>query len=156
MGEDAVELHFRVREPGGDWRSITQTVLLDLQPCHFGGSRPWFICPGASCGRRVGVLYGAGVYFLCRHCYRLAYESQREDVWNRMIRRERGIRERLGGSASLLEPFPWKPKGMHWRTYERMRMLANAAALEGFTHGMAWMDRLERLTERNVAPKSKR
>jgi hypothetical protein len=29
------------------------------------------------------------------------------------------IRTRLGGSGSLADDFPSKPKGMHWRTYHR-------------------------------------
>ncbi|MEI6127263.1 MAG: hypothetical protein WCQ99_12005 [Pseudomonadota bacterium] len=45
---------------------------------YFGGSRYWFLCPGRGCGRRVGKLYGAGKYFLCRHCYNLTYDSCRE------------------------------------------------------------------------------
>jgi hypothetical protein len=32
---------------------------------------------------------------------------------------------KLGGSPSLAEPFPEKPKGIHWRTYNR---LVNEAA----------------------------
>ncbi len=36
---------------------------------------------------------------------------------------------RLGGSANLMEPFPWKPKGMHSRTYERLRLAATEAEL---------------------------
>src|SRR6266513_773273 len=31
------------------------------------------------------------------------------------------VRMRLGGSPNMLDDFPEKPKGMHWRTYERWR-----------------------------------
>jgi hypothetical protein len=52
--------------------------LVTTRP-HLGGLRWWFHCPGKGCGRRVGVLYfppGDGVkYYLCRHCYDLAYRS---------------------------------------------------------------------------------
>jgi len=30
------------------------------------------------------------------------------------------VRMRLGGTANMLDDFPEKPKGMHWRTYERL------------------------------------
>jgi hypothetical protein len=68
----------------------------------------------------VAILYG-GRYFRCRHCYDLVYESQRENRMTRLLSKAQKIRARLGGSASMLEPFPEKPKGMHWRTYERLR-----------------------------------
>ncbi len=49
--------------------------------CHFGGTRYWFQCSlfknGKHCGRRVGVLYKGGDWFGCRHCYELAYSSQK-------------------------------------------------------------------------------
>ncbi len=47
---------------------------------NYGGLRWWFLCPGQSCGRRVGVLYNppGGKYFLCRHCYDLTYQSCQE------------------------------------------------------------------------------
>ena len=52
-------------------------------PCNFGGSRKWFECSlykdGVRCGRRVGVIYKAGNYFGCRHCYELTYSSQNEN-----------------------------------------------------------------------------
>jgi hypothetical protein len=37
------------------------------------------------------------------------------------------IKMRLGGSNDPLEPFPQKPRGMHWRTYLRVRDQAHAA-----------------------------
>jgi hypothetical protein len=40
------------------------------------------------------------------------------------------IKMRLGGSNDPLEPFPQKPRGMHWRTYLRLRDQAHAAKAE--------------------------
>ena len=66
-------------------------------------------------------LYGAGTYFLCRHCYRLAYASQREDRYDRALRRANNIRMRLGGEPCTASAFPGRPKGMHHQTYERLQ-----------------------------------
>jgi hypothetical protein len=35
-----------------------------------------------------------------------------------VVHQPQKIRERLGGSANMTEPFQEKPKGMHWRTYD--------------------------------------
>jgi hypothetical protein len=59
-------------------------VQLTTTPCNYGGVRYWFICPlsrnGVYCHRRVAKLYKApgAVYFGCRHCYNLSYESRNE------------------------------------------------------------------------------
>src|SRR6516162_11715075 len=94
-------------------------------PCRFGGARPYFVCPGIVngivCGRWVTKLYGAGRYFLCRHCYQLAYASQREDRYDRALRRADKIRTRPGGEPGTASVFPARPKGMHQRTYERLQ-----------------------------------
>ena len=118
---EGVVLEYRCRVGGGDWESVRQVVTLDWTPCHYGGERPWFRCAG--CRQRVAVLCGEGKWFLCRHCYELPYGSQQETAEDRHYRKVRKIRDRLGASHNLTEPvWPWnKPKGMHWRTWERLR-----------------------------------
>jgi hypothetical protein len=82
----AITLIYRHRRHGQEWEDVRQDVPLDWTPCHFGGERPWFIC--GNCGRRVAVLYGAGKYFACRHCYELTYRSCQESDsrFNRFLR----------------------------------------------------------------------
>jgi hypothetical protein len=124
--DEYVELVYRHRCRGdNEWQDVEQPVCFDRTHCTYGGTRLWWICP--SCGRRVAILYGAGRLFACRNCYRLAYESQREDGGDRALRRAQRIRMRLGGTANMMMPFPWKPKGMRWRIYERLRAVAEAA-----------------------------
>ena len=123
---DAVVLIFRSQHPGETkWKSTEQRVPILWTACHLGGRRPWFRCTvylnGQYCGRCVAVLYGAGDLFACRHCYGLSYASQQESPRSRAIRRSRKIRMQLGGSPDLLQPFPKRPRGMHQRTYMRLR-----------------------------------
>lgn len=132
------------RGAGGEWEDAREPVRLDWTPCNFGAYRPWFICPGAGRGRRVAVLHEPGKYFLCRHCYDLAYESQREGGMYRALRKAQGIRERLGGSANMTIPFPDKPKGMHWRTYRRLREEHDEAETAQLLGMREWLDKLER------------
>ena len=129
---------------GGEWEDVEETVPLQWTPCNFGGERPWFICPGAACGRRVAVLYGPGKYFLCRHCYDLRYESQRKDKKDRALRRAQKIRQRLGGSANMLEPFPERPKGMHHDTYMRLFWEHHEAEREHLAGLREGLDKLKR------------
>jgi hypothetical protein len=121
---DRLHLNYRVRIGGGEWEDVNETVRIVRVPCRFGGARPYFVCPGVvngtACSRRVAKLYGPGRYFLCRHCYRLAYASQSEDPQRRSIRRATKIKQRLGGNAGTGSPFPAKSEGMWRRTYERL------------------------------------
>ena len=131
--ERRVVFSYNYRLNGGDWQSVEEPVSITGVPCRFGGTRPYFLCPGVvngvACGRRVAKLYGPGRYFLCRHCYRLAHASQGEGEWDRALRRANKIRMRLGGDPGLVAPFPPKPKGMWWRTYQRLREKAFAAEM---------------------------
>jgi hypothetical protein len=131
--EDRVVLSYKHRRYEGDWQSVKQFVSIDRVPCRFGGTRPYFLCPGPRfgnrCGRRVVMLFGLGKYFLCRHCYNLAYGSQSEGEIDRALRRASKTKRRLGcapGMGALLLP---KPKGMWARTYERHRKQAIEAQI---------------------------
>ncbi|SHH63225.1 hypothetical protein [Desulfofustis glycolicus] len=110
-------LDYKHRFRGGEWEPIKQTIQFAYTPCHYGGMRTWFSCP--SCYRRVAVVYGAGKYFLCRHCHNLTYASQQEGRADRMLRKARKIRRRLGASINMTVPILFKPKGMHWITFMR-------------------------------------
>lgn len=106
-------LKYRFRPRGGDWEEKESPVALEWTACHFGGQRPWFLCP--RCGRRVSVLYGGSIY-ACRHCHNLAYASQREAAYSRLQNRALKIRDRLGWKSGYCS----KPKGMHWKTFEKL------------------------------------
>jgi hypothetical protein len=90
------------------------------------------------------ILYGPGRYFLCRHCYDLTYQSQRDSQMYRALHRAQDIRRRLGGSANMTEPFPEKPKGMHHDTYERLWWEHHAAEMEQLLGMKEWLDKLEK------------
>lgn len=144
--EGRLVLSYNYRRHGDEWQSVEEPVPIIQVPCRFGGSRPYFRCPGVvngiACGRRVAKLYGPGKYFLCRHCYRLAYPSQSEGEWDRALRRANKIRVRLGGDPGMCEPFPERPKGMWERTYTRLQNEAFEAETLADT---AFMIRAERL-----------
>jgi hypothetical protein len=141
VGIDNVTLSYRQQAPGGEWRDMNYPVRLAYTPCHMGGQRVWWECPGARCHRRVAVLYdGAGI-FACRHCYRLAYRSQQ---CNNAFGPADKLRARMGWVPGIAHPPGGKPKGMHWTTYERLlieyrrhasRAMADLA--EGLHQGIA-------------------
>jgi hypothetical protein len=102
-------------------------VQIAWTPCNYGGRRPWFICPGSGCGRRVAILY-VDEMFVCRHCSELVYRSQRQQPYQRALSRAQTIRIKLGGTGSMSQKFPDKPPRLHWRTYERLSAKAEEAA----------------------------
>jgi hypothetical protein len=94
-------------------------ICLTTTTPNYGGVRWWFICPANGCSRRVGFLYG-GRIFACRHCYNLSYDSQNEAIHSRMLTKAQKIHKKLGGSGCTMD-YVSKPKGMHWKTYNRLK-----------------------------------
>jgi hypothetical protein len=141
---DRVVLVYRHRPGGADWKHEEYPVYLGWTPCHLAGQRPWFLCPASGCGRRVAILYGGGI-FACRQCHQLSYPSQREPDDERATRRADRMREKLGWEPGILNGRGWKPKGMHWRTFDRLtaqhdafvqRSLAGAARRLGLREAL--------------------
>ena len=113
-----IRLVYRHRKGGGEWQDVNEIVPLIETTTRFNGRRQWFRC--LSCGKRCRILYG-GSYFRCRRCHCLKYDTQYEPPFCRAATRALKIRERLGSAGGIDDPFPAKPKRMHWRTYERLQ-----------------------------------
>jgi hypothetical protein len=123
--ERGLSLSYRFRQHGDDWESVSQTLRIIRADCNYGGTRPFFRCSGVvngrHCARRVGKVFLGSRYFLCRHCSQLAYASQSEEHYDRMLRRANKLRVALGGEAGTANWIAPKPKGMWHRTYERKK-----------------------------------
>lgn len=130
-----VILTYRHRSGGSDWKSEEYPVLLDWTSCHYGGQRAWLLCPAQGCKRRVAILYGGGI-FACRHCYQLAYPSQRETDDDRAARQADKIRERLGWVPGILNGAGGKLKGMRWQTFWRLLAQHNILVNESLAGAM--------------------
>jgi hypothetical protein len=105
------------KTPQGEAERVSQHIFYEWTPCHYGGKRPWFVCP---CGRRAAVLYLMGRHLRCRVCGGLTYASCNESPFDRAIRREQKVRMRLGGEPNSSLPFPPRPKFMRHTTYFRL------------------------------------
>jgi hypothetical protein len=103
----------------------SQTLCTEQVPWRFGGQRFYFVC---ECGRRVEKLHAfRDRPWRCRDCHNLTYAARQAVPRDRHLLMAQKIREQLGGSLSLLDAFPPRPKGMHRRRYERLRRRHDAA-----------------------------
>lgn len=122
---DFIELAYSVG-PEHDRQAVRERFPISFSEQPFGGRRRWFVCNG--CGRRCRVLIG-GRHFRCRHCYDATYPSQYERIRCRGLAKAEKAREKVGADPGICNPWPRKPKGMHWRTYRRLEALNWHAAL---------------------------
>ena len=92
-------------------------VGITTSSCHYGNYRYWFICP--HCGKRVGVLYCAGLY-VCRQCIGANYATQLMQPIDKLFSKVAKIRHRLQWQAGIAHGHGAKPKGMHYKTYFKL------------------------------------
>lgn len=96
----------------------TQTVKIIYARVGPDSWRRHFACPIPGCGRCCDHLYVANFRDYehglgCRLCLDLVYGE-------RSARRLTNLRQRLGAPPDMLSPVK-RPKGMHWKTYDRLR-----------------------------------
>lgn len=106
-------------------QKIGYTIKFSLSRANYGNYRYWFICPNSQCGQRCRKLFQTKgsegmLYFLCRHCLELVFRSQNRIELDRIIDRKWKL------IHSLRCDSPWiqnsaRPKGMHRRTFEKIR-----------------------------------
>jgi hypothetical protein len=96
----------------GKSKDYNDRVELAYSACNFGSLRPWFVCP--RCHKRLAKLYLRFGYFACRHCQNVAYSSQSQDAIDRTWGVQYKIEARIGENHK-------RPKGMHHKTFERLR-----------------------------------
>lgn len=101
-----------------DPKHIEQSILLTWTSCHYGGQRPWFLCP--VCNRRAAILYMASASLSCSKCQNITYYSRCETKLDRLLRKKNKLRKRLTVDDGWGLDFFCKPKGMHQKTYDRL------------------------------------
>lgn len=109
---------------------VEQRVQTQASLCHLGGQRHWFTCP--RCSKRVALLYAPGLYFACRQYGGLGYATQKEGAGDRASSKANKLRKRLGWEAGILNGNGSKPKGMHWKTYQRLKSQHDALVQASF------------------------
>ena len=103
-----------------------QILEITYIPWRFGGKLAYFACP---CGKRVRKLFSPhGQQWRCRTCYDLTYATRQASHRDRLLIKAQKIREQLGGSPSMFDEFPARPKGMHWRRYNKLRQAHDQAS----------------------------
>ena len=143
--DNAVDLIYSFKDDSGAWQSVEERVSLTWTHPNYGGRRAWFLCP--RCNRRVAVLYG-GRYFRCRHCHDLAYQSQNESDADRFYRKAMKYRRLIGVSNDM--PILFKPKGMHQKTFDRIRMKAEHFSIRADEAMLSWMAKIMKMGTKHI------
>jgi len=110
---DALHLRYQI-----NGRAYTQTVSIQHQSCHYGGKRPYFVCPKCF-QKRTDLYLGKTGDFRCRVCQAYAYRSQRLNAHQRNFQRAMLLKKKLTGAD---QPYFCieKPKGMWNRTFNKI------------------------------------
>jgi hypothetical protein len=138
-GGDATSSGGKASEGEGGGTIIPIVIPIVYGPCPLGGTRPYFLCPGAGCGRRVFKLYFVRRHFLCRQCGQLVYASKYEQPWRQASRHAAKLRQRLGETAGGV---PGKPEDMPVPVYAQLLEAMLEAEIRATEAGTARLQQL--------------
>jgi hypothetical protein len=126
--DNGLRIEYGLGDRDGRWTQSlgTEFAPWHMMPLHLGGFRRWLGCPG--CGRRCRSLYYGEAVLRCRRCLGLKYRSQDMQPAQRASYGMYRLRKyRLDDqSPDLLDGCPPKPRGMRWKTYERLAAIDEA------------------------------
>jgi hypothetical protein len=135
----SVQLSFRVGR-----RGVEQALALTSVPrVPFGGQRWFFICPQT--GARACRLYlpRYAERFLSREAHGLRYLVEHHSPMDNDIEKVCHLYRRITGAPppqGALSPLPFRPKGMHDRTFSRLLLQLIIARGRALSHAEAWLD----------------
>lgn len=114
--DDVLELKIAIPEVG----ICHISLLIELEPCRFGGYRKWLICP--CCAERKRVFYISETWqridwVACRGCAGLVHPTNRMRRFQRLEHRSERIEERLHWDE---DDEPCRPKGMHQKKFDQL------------------------------------
>ncbi len=125
---DRVTISYRITSGSNNTNVLTTAVNLTYTNCNYGGKRAWFRCP--NCDRRCLFLYLDQLWFTCRLCTGLPYNSQELTEYDRLGNRADHYRKLLKWPGGFLQGQYFKPKGMHKKTFSRLVKAHNHYARE--------------------------
>jgi hypothetical protein len=139
VGRDSALIRHNATAAEPDHLPLSYVVQIEWCGCRFGGQRPWWRCPGVTCGRRVALLY-AGNALACRNCHSLTYRSRREAPDARALRRADAVRCQLGWEPGIASGIGPRPRGMHRYTFEvlvsQYEQYVGKALIYGLVHDL--------------------
>jgi hypothetical protein len=145
-----LRLRYRAKDAGTKVpQEVDELIPITTTRVTFG-MRHWFLCRG--CNRRCRIVYG-GTRFRCRRCCGAKHESQYQHRCLTVADRRWALRRRLEERGSV----PWpggldaglgpKPKGMHWRTYQRLEAWDDAMEARWGLSSLAHLDGIPRWSQ---------
>jgi len=112
IADSFIMIEYVMKDSEDNKLTVNKTIPLTLISCNFGGHRKLFRC---GCGKKVATMFIRGQTIACRHCFNAVYPSQREDAIDRLWRKIDKLEAKLKNDQYS------RPKGMHIKTYERIK-----------------------------------